>query len=511
MPNGNGSSYAPRSAKEFARAWQLGVSADGLITGQTEQAEFPDAERRQDRLMGKVLNAMLVLYVYEELKEGGSLELLQRAGMIHPPFPLPSSGEDALASTAHRLEEIRNIRDPEQRKEPLMALVLELADKHCIKSHRELVSDDVWNNYVAMRSNYNVQEKDYNQRVTEWDAQGRQGRPPQWHGQEKPVGPRANVVNTITRKWIEVYSPGQKPESSLLSKLRRKGYEGGTDFRGAAEIMDMCRVMIMPYAPAVAEDFLQVLSHQYPPKEVSAGETFPRMFTEPWQLTQYGYFDRKAYVAMDRLASSNTKDRTDNLHGMVAEIKIVPETMRVAEKITAPVYAALRELDDIARFFPDSHSQARAKKFSEDRQSFRLVYNRAKTAFDTLCTEEGKSYKFPVFKEKQENRKETYTTLKDELVKLQIRINTDAINEARSEWPEQYLHTAYYQQADRDATTTRREKAEKRESGATMKEPPSSVDLRKVGPHLNHRHIQAKAKEQWHKDHPRGNNGIALC
>ncbi len=486
--NGNGCN--PASAKEFSRTWQQGVSADQLISGDTAHGAFPDAERRQDRFVGMILNAMMTLVLYEELKEGANPEYLEKMFNYEKIGNMPDFLRDLKESVA-RTKSL----DADTRNQALMTLVLELSDKGCIKTHRQLITDDVWNNYIQQRVAYNGVMADYASQVQEWQAEGMPGEPPRRPRLEKPVSPRISVVNDITQKWISLESPGQKTESSLYSKLRRKGYSHGKDFKGASEVMDMTRVMVQPYTPEVAEEFCQVLRHVFPPKAQENGTEYPRVFTEPWQVSYYGYFDRKAYMAMDRLTETGTPEVAEGLHGMVGEVKIVAKEMSKAEKITAPVYAVLRELDDINKFIPDSGGQKKANKHTEEFGRFRELYERSKRMFGQRCRQEGLSYEFPPFKENQPTKRETYTSVKEALTKLQKRINSDAINQARDEWQEQYLHTAYYQLA-----------AQQR-GELEMKTPPDSVDLRRVGPKFNHASFRRDAQRQLEADFPR--NGCA--
>ncbi len=484
----------PRKAKEFASAWQRGIQPDQLFSGQTENATFPDAQRRQDRLIGLVVNTMMELYVYEELKEGHNLEMLIRTGILQP--------EEGLAE---KVQTIRKLPDADTRNEALMGLVMELTDQGKIKTHRNLVPDATWDKYKTPRENFNAAQEHYEQEYAAWNEAGSRGPMPRLD-MEKPQDPRVASVNEITRKWVALVDSGPKPRASLESKLRRKGYQEGKDFKGTAEIRDMSRVLITPDTPEVTEDFLQLLSHHLPAKEHEHGKSFPRVYKEPWGVTPYGYFDHKTLIALDRLSESDTSECSQGLHGMIGEIKVVPKEMLHAEKVTSPVYSVLRELSDSNRFMPDSQSTKNSGRYEAERNKLMLTYEKQKAKYMTLCEQERlplKQFPFPELKQKQLNRPDTYTTLANQLTELQQNINAYYLSSAGAEWTRTYLFTAFYQQAGTNPKTQEAKARQKAEEKVTM--PPPSTFLSKIAAahDLDASAIQRKAYEQWQREHPR--------
>lgn len=509
----------PKTSKEFSTVWQRGISLEALLSGSTEKAEFPDAERRQDRLIGLAVNTMVELYVYEELKKGHTLETLVRTGVVNLPGGEEKKGVDlTFEALEGRVSEIMNM-PVSRRNDALFDFVTELVDKHQIRTHRTLVSDGAWDDYKRKRENFHAAREQYEADYASWNEAGAQGDAPRLNMQ-RPPDPRVETVNKTVKSWITLVDSGPKPEASLLSKLRRKGYKYGSKFQGAAEIMDMSRVLVMPMSPEVETDFLRLLSHHLPEKEYETGKTYPRLFAEPWEVTPYGYFDRKYRVALDRLTESDTTDRSPGLHGMIGEIKVVPKELRQSEKLTAPVYSVLRELDDPNRFSPAGTGEKNRGNFQREREALKSIYDRQKAKYEHACQQaelntkkEYRELSFPPLPATQLNRSDTYTTLRQELIHLQLRLHTHFLKEAGRDWTHAFLMTAHGQQAEIDDMSTKAGKAiQKQESNENVDAPPPSVNLRQIAAnhHLDNDSIRREAYAQWRAEHPRRGRSAAL-
>ncbi len=458
-------------------------------------------------MVGLAVNMALTLYVYEELRERHDLSMLVDTNMLN--LPASDDAQYSMNTVQERLHTIyampqRSTEQKAAKDEALMTLVLELADNGFIRNHRDLVTNEAWERYQVARENHAAQQAQYEDDYELWKEEGGHGTPPRYPDTEKPADPRIEVSNKITQKWITVYSPGAKPQSSLESKVRRKIYKDGEKFKGMQHITDMSRLMISPYIPRVADDFFHITEHQLPPKEYNDGKQYPRTYLRPWDVTEYGYMSRKAYIAMDRLAESGTKERSEGLHGMIGEIKVVGAHMHEAEKLTDPVYAVLRELDNTNRFMPTSGGDIKSKEHLAQRKKLRRVYDKSADIFAQRCKElniDPGKYMFPPYV-KQENRPSSYDALRQSLTNLQLDINMDALNHAGYEWQQQFLYSAYYQMAGKEGTRTLALKTGHKETDDKHYTLPTPK-LRKVAPDLNHNTIRAEAEQQWAVDHKR--------
>ena len=120
----------PRTAKTFASLWN-NSGEDTVING---NAELPDMYRRQNRLVGQVLDACIILHVYEQLKQGNDFDSLEK--LLPKKFSKEEFAE--LAKTTdekklHRLVEMAKEKKPVEQ----------------LKNHRLLVTKKDWQNYTT--------------------------------------------------------------------------------------------------------------------------------------------------------------------------------------------------------------------------------------------------------------------------------------------------------------------------------------------------------------------------
>ena len=191
----------------------------------------------------------------------------------------------------------------------------------------------------------------------------------------------------------------------------------------------------------------------------------------------------------------------------------MPKELHQSEKLTAPVYSVLRELEHSNRFFPAGAGQKSRADYRQERDMLKSIYHRQKEKYECACTQVGldtrkehKELRFPDLQERQLNRQDTYGKLSQELIDLQLRLHTHFLKEAGREWTHAFLITAHRQQAAIDGTKTLASKTEhKQEQGEDTKPPPPSVNLREIAAnhHLDSELIAREAYRQWRAEHSR--------
>lgn len=436
-----------KTSKTFAADWQGRYNVDDFFSG---GEHFPDIYRRQDRLVGAVMNAALGLYVYEELKQDTAVDNL---GAFIVPQAQKSLKEDVA--------EIRKKSNVAERNAALFERVTRLMDEKGVISHMHLIEGDKWQNYCDARDQYNQTIKDYMKSLHDWEQDRHQSPPPAATWEKAPPDPRIAAANEKVSKILEIYSPSPKTESSVRAKMEEHARKyGSKGYKVGSHIRDFNRLLILPSTPEVASDFFRILEHVSPPKQDKDGKKHPRVYEEPWEVTNYGYFNKKGLVAMDRLMESGTEKRTEGIEGMLGEIKVVSKQMRIAEGLTGPVREMFRVLHDIRQYIPDSAGKkVDTAKIKRNRDKLHELYEKSKKTFEERCEEHfpgGAPYKFPENLIKgTESKASSYTTMSHKLEDLLLKINTDQLaQEQGHEWSLLFLRTAIQQRMVADRTKT---------------------------------------------------------
>lgn len=420
----------PQNAIDFSRLWR--ASDQALIHG---DQHIPDKYRRQDRLIGMVLNACLVLHVYEEIKRGQSFTNLRSF------FTDGFKKED--------FEELKKLPENE-RLEKLTSLIQERGKKPRLKSHRDLIVDNKWNKYKKDYGNYLEDMKAWNYEVmricqTDCVSEGVAAViPPR---PKMPQDPRIQAVNDDISVTVEIYNSGCKPDDSIQRKSELKG--------GIKALRDINRLKILPTSVAAEEDFIKIIALMNPPKLLDKKADYkiktPRFFAEPPEIRDNGFYNQKLLVAMDEGNERNTVTPTNK--GAIAEIQLVPKEMGIAEKLSAPLNEITRLLDELGKYArknKDGEPIPATYEMLANRAQLHSTYIKQITRFQKLAEQFNKDYHLPLYPSENLDSPQTYADFKKSLSAIATQIHTDAVVEAEKDRQIKYLKTGIIQQMAKD-------------------------------------------------------------
>lgn len=409
----------PQSANTFAELWKC--PEDAIING---NETIPNILRRQNRLIGKTLDACIVLHVYEQIKEGHDFDSLLAF------FPKKFSESS--------FEKLQKASDEEKLKQ-LVEMVQRPEEDQNLKSHYNLIKDKVWNDYSAKLKSYHYKTTLLAEELNE-SVRSHTGKPlPEIP--DMPEDPRIKVINDKIRPTIHIYNSGAKEPKSIDDKKKRKG--------GAklSELRDINRITVLPTKPEYARDFITILKLLNPTKDVDKNQ-IPRLFAEEPELRDNGYYNQKINVALDNTHEHGVRTR-DNT-GTIAEIKILPAKMLVADKLSAPINTIERMINHFTKdFIIDAEiiKQPSTEEFNIFKDALKDLFDYKQKEFEKLNEKLGTNYHFPKFPAKNNlNEPEAYIELGKELNNLATWIHVDAIIHENRAWQEQYLITALKQQ-----------------------------------------------------------------
>jgi hypothetical protein len=496
-----------KTAREFARYWQGNKKIPDLTEG---------AEKRQDKMIGLMLNAATATAVINALYWNNTVKALSDLIRVRNGVLVDADGNSS-GLTLEKLEADVNAcldKPARESRKALYELVMnQLSAPGLLKTHREWAKNSEWDDYVHARNNYHL-IKNY------FDKQEALGHPTGVERPERPEDPRIRNYNDRLGQWLFIKDSGPKTASSIASKIERKkklaglGGEGMQSPRGADEgnvgqhipaydIRDINRIMILPDVPETADDFYEVLSEQIQKKVAHLQDGVPHLFKEKWSVKPWGQFDRMAYIALHAEHADGSLKQDDVA---IAEIKVVGKQMEKADSLTAPLYALHRELDNVDRFFPKGNASKRTDPMKE-REAFRMLHNQCAAAFKAVCKKiyekQTPPYTFPPLP-KELNRPIDFENLRQQLNSLSQEIYIDALNGERSinDWAPVFLATAYYQEAAAEAKSGGlKPKKEISNTGVNAVRIEERI-LRKVGGEgvFDHDKIRRHALEQWRKD-----------
>ncbi len=372
----------PTSAAKFASLWK-NPGKEAIFNG---NSEIPNVYIRQNRLVGQVLDACIILHVYEELKRGTAFHQLK--------FFFPDFTEDKFKDLAKSTD-----------KKKLQKL-MKMAKENQLVNHYALVSSEDWENYKAT---YRKAQKESPDKL--------------------PEDPRIIAINEIITPTIKLLNSGHKTPKATEAKAKRGE-------RDICELRDINRVGVLPTKLEYAKDFIQIIKLLNLDKKIGNSK-LPRFYEEYPEVLRNGYFNQKLFVAQDR--SFGNAETTDNT-ATIAEIKIVPAEMSYAEKLSAATKQVVNLLDSKIKYISDDPNDA--KEIKNNRDDLRTKYNEQKEKFEKLASATNKKYKWPKFDPDKENPQEAYDNLRNDLTYLSIQLHVDAMMEANRTWKEEYLKTA---------------------------------------------------------------------
>jgi hypothetical protein len=506
-----------RDAAEFASAWTRHKTVDELLEGAT---------RRQDKLVGLVIDAAIVTHLCHELAAKKSLEGMKKffrmdeSGNFYGlkrDKDAPKGAKDLTFSDLVTIfNSMNGIEDPSSRLELITNYVMNvLVDKGVLRTHRDLIDNEGWDKYVQGRDIYLADRRQQEKEGTHYHL-------------VRPEDPRLTVCNEWTGSLLSIVDNGAKTRASAVSKSARRGQSDDSDFNASVVIKDINRVMVLPARPEVADTFFAILEQQIRQTVRGQSRTIseeygnkPHLFVERWAVKPWGPFDRKGYVALHQ---NNPKDDKavveDDVH--VAEIKAVGQAMYKAERLTSAIYRLQRELTDTSRYTPSTTKERKPsrkdtealKPYEKERTTLKAMYEDCRRRYHRYADEHllelknGKPYLRPefTFPPPVENfeRGDQYENLRLALIKLNQAIHLHALkHEMNAEpWAKQFAFTAYYQHAAKEQM--RLGKATKRavEKSAVPTDRFDEGLLSKIGLSRDVLDkIKSEAYKAWQQDH----------
>jgi hypothetical protein len=446
------------TSKQFAKEW----SKDNVKT--IEQL-LDGAEKRQDKLIGLTIDAAIVTYVVHALADGERLTNMKSVFRMSAPDRHEESyisSHDShiripVKDVQGTIDSMRSIPNEQQKLSAIRNYVLHaLAGPGLIINHREMVQDDAWDVYKKNRLEWTAL-KPYLDKIGENSSI------------KEPHDPRLELCNTWTSKWLRLKDSGPKSADGVHSKIARKAGKGRENFNPSVEIRDINRIMILPAVPEVADTFYQVLDEQIRRRVAHLGDEKPHIFIENWTVKPWGQFDRMAYIA---LHNENEQAQLIKNDVCIAEIKAVGRAMERADQLTGPIYQLQRELDDIAKYFPSTNKKPKEKEgrpeYLDKRKALSSAYESKKILYESLWKifsperlgrkgELPEGFQFPPLL-RDFDHPTYYETLREGLVRLNQRINIDALSQEKESgpWKRKFVKTAYYQQEARETQQTGR-------------------------------------------------------
>jgi hypothetical protein len=387
--------------------------------------EFFNIHDRQRHLTGQMINACIVLHIYERLKEGAGLEELKRTY-----FPAGLTKE-----------ETRILRRESTDQEAKLKLLVEMGkERQDDPASRRILN---WESLVEEKQ-WQPQWRQYKQATAIYEAlpaSSRDGRDPKV---VRPEDPRTQWVNGYIGSTVIMLDSGAKSLPSAEAKLKK--YKG----KDINELGDLNRIAILPVEAEYADDFVKILKLLFPPKKITqeSGQkiTIPQTFAEPYSLTKYGYFKRNVIVAVDHGPAGIIKGNGATM----AEIQLLPASMlqaNILSGVTKTLKKDLNEPMDYTATASDSTPQQIAARQEQLWEKYDLYRRKFGKLAKKYGIEDGK-YKFPDFPAPGDARLDalkTYTNLADGLEELATRIHVDAIAKDNKGWRELYLRTAEIQ------------------------------------------------------------------
>ncbi len=425
----------PKEAMDFVELWSI-PGSDHLIHG---NADFPNIYSRQDRLVGQVIDACIILHVYEEIKQDASPNSLK------PLF----SGGDFRENDLNNLKKLPDNKKAKGGSELLNKLIEMSQETHGLrlKSHSDLLSKKKWDAYIKEFTKYRdeYEELEADKAASEALAHSGSYMPniiknkaaATSYDLKMPEDPRVTIINKEIKRTIRILNPGPKSKDSMDSKAENKGNVEITSFR------DLNRIGVLPVKTEYANDFITIMANLNPAKTVDHNQ-IPRFFEEQAEVFSHGYYNQKLFVALDRC-----KDRkggvTKGSVASIAEIKIIPAKVLDAENLTSITKSVRKALTRPENYIAyNTNDREPVKK----RLRLEKIYNSSKIAFDSLVKSLGLPYQFPELNltKENENNPKTYESLREKFDALSTRIHIDAIKKENDTWKAQYIRTALMQQ-----------------------------------------------------------------
>lgn len=436
-----------KNAAEFASIWNS--NKEELLNRNPEvKTEIPNIYRRQDRLVGQVLDACIILHVYEELKDSKGFNSLR---FLFPDKDFKQKDFDALSRMAQEDKELLKAGKPSK----LLPMLVEMATKedkqlkktgkqlknqekelkdYTLSNHTLLFDQEKWIDYKKKFKNY----------ILELDKHEGSHTIPNI---AIPEDPRITKIKDDIQTTVQILNCGPKKHTAIHEKAKRISGD-------VSELRDIVRIGVLPKKLEYANDFIDIMKLLNHDKKVDAdGHTASRIYVDRHKVCNNGYFDRKILVAQDRLNDKDPKKVTKSNVGTIAEVKVFPAGMHQAERLTAVIKQVLNLFEDKEIRYTTANPNDHDTQVELNRDRLAIEYAKQKLEFKKLTEKDGESYKdkWPAFdlqkmSKEEVNYPETYQKLKDDLNKLAIVIHVDAIMDEHRTWKDEYLRTVIRQE-----------------------------------------------------------------
>ena len=412
------------SAKQFVDAWDVPTDTQEHLYG---NKQLSDIHTRQARLVGNVVDAAIILHVYEKLLDNTSLEEL---ALFLPKTGLKPQEIDTLTGADNDAK---------------LAQLITMSKSARLMNHN-FVSQDTWDRHKAKFELYKDQLKSGEVHSSLISS---------------PPDPRIKAINALMGSTIQILNPGPKEEEAIRNKLNRQHVN-------IQDLKDINRLGILPKNPQYAEDFIKIIELLNPPKNVNNNGTpakLSRIYEEPWEVFENGYFTQKLILALDRNHAGNP---TGGKAATIGEIKIIPPSMLQAEKLSALIKPLIEQTSipslyistkpkDGSKNKDDEIEKQRRERLTEDYADKLGQFGRKIAEFKEQQNKQpsrGKkidydSYRFPAFPQQNLlNKPQAYQALNKALLELSRKIHAEAVMAENFEWQKKYLETALIQRDD---------------------------------------------------------------
>lgn len=410
----------PKSAKEFASLWATPATKAELVQG---NANFPDMYRRQRRFVGQVINACIILHVFERLKDGASPEAL---GFFF-----------IGKRSQHETAVLENGSDEEK-----LDLLIKMSNKNAakrLKTHHDIIPPDTFAFYVKEHEAWRVAHEAWLRRQVVSLSETGKIDTSDTIGEETR-DPRIMALNQQISDTIQIVNPGAKTEASIDSKTTRKQVE-------VKDIRDVNRAAVRPRKPEYAKDFIRIMNTLNKPKVVAgpnAPTELPRLFDELPEILPRGYYDQKLFVAIDR--SRSDKGFTRANEATIAEVKIVPSNMERADELTAFIKPISEQALRYASDAPHKSRKEMEPRLVTLKEIYAIKKHEFQTRLEKLKAKDGKfrpDYSWPPMP--NDTKVASFREFTAKLDELSTRINVEGIMSENAEWQREYLFTNEFQ------------------------------------------------------------------
>lgn len=421
-----------RHAKEFAKLWNC--KEDAILHGDQTTLDIPG---RQNILIEQMIDACIILHIYEQMKMGMDFEEVKYL------FPKNYTAQDFVKLQIKSRDTQPNTATQSQTEvlETLIKMQREPSQYQKLNSHTDIVSNKnliKYQNDLQIYYNKDAIWKDSLEKISH-DGSRVPARP------DMPEDPRISELKKRTSTTVSIYNSGGKDPYSIELKLKRNEKK---DIR-IKDIRDINRLTILPTRPQYTKDFIAIMKLQHPEKNVMFSK-IPRFFAEEPEMRDNGYYNQKLYLALDQ---NKKNELTNGNQATISEIKILPTQMLVGDKLTSPLNDVERVICLFLQSINDGKIEGNEQDYSIFNSTIQDLSNHKKKYFDKINQIYETNYDWPVFSEQGIYDKQSCIEFQNNILNLQKKIHAESIILENKDWQKQYVKTALTQQLAIDKKT----------------------------------------------------------